>query len=238
MRILSQPAWVLHVRPWRETSALVELLTRDHGRVGVVARGVQGARRQPLRAALQPLTLLSVDFAMRGELAQLAQAEALTPPLGLLGEALMAGFYLNELLIRLLPRQDANPGVFDRYGETIAELAGGGGVAWPLRRFERDLLLALGVAPAFDCDSLGEAIDPAARYRLDPERGAERDRQTSPGSVTGAALLALAADREPPPAQLRELRDALRGLIAHHLGPRGLRSWGMLAEFARLGRGD
>jgi len=76
MRVQAQPAFVLHARPWRETSLIVELLSRDHGRVAVVARGAQGARRHPLRAALQPLQHLRVDFLPRGELARLLQAEA------------------------------------------------------------------------------------------------------------------------------------------------------------------
>lgn len=235
MRLASQPAWILHLRPWRETSALVELFTRDHGRVGAVARGVRGPRRQPLRAALQPFSLVSADLDLRGELARLDRAEALTAPLGLSGDALMAGFYLNELAMRLLPRQDAMPGLFDRFGRTLAALADDR-LAWTLRRFERDLLDALGVLPPLDLDSLGEPLDPAARYRLDPEHGALRDRQPGAGSASGAALLALAGDREPPGEQLRELRDAMRGLIAHHVGPRGLRSWGLLAEVARIGR--
>ncbi|MBP6627658.1 MAG: DNA repair protein RecO, partial [Arenimonas sp.] len=102
MRVQAQPAFVLHARPWRETSLIVELLTRDHGRVGVVARGVQGAKRHPLRAALQPLQWLRVDFLPRGELARLLQAEALDAAPLLQGEALMAAFYVNELVLRLL----------------------------------------------------------------------------------------------------------------------------------------
>ena len=115
MRIEAQPAFVLHARPWRETSLIVELLTRDHGRVAVIARGVQGAKRHPLRAALQPLQWLRVDFLPRGELARLIQAEALDAAPMLQGEALMAAFYLNELLLRLLPRQDPAPALFERW---------------------------------------------------------------------------------------------------------------------------
>ena len=76
MRVEGQPAYVLHARPWRETSLIVELLSRDHGRIAVVARGVQGAKRHPLRAALQPLQHLRLDFLPRGELGRLTQAEA------------------------------------------------------------------------------------------------------------------------------------------------------------------
>src|SRR5687767_8555281 len=123
MRVEAQPAYVLHARPWRETSLIVEMLSRDHGRIGLVARGVQGPRRHVLRAALQPLQHVRVDFLQRGELGRLLQAEALdvAPPLH--GDALLAAFYVAELLLRLLPRQDAAPALYDRYGDVRAELA-------------------------------------------------------------------------------------------------------------------
>jgi DNA repair protein RecO (recombination protein O) len=234
MRVLAQPAFVLHARPWRETSLMVELLTRDHGRIGVVARGVQGAKRHPLRAALQPLQWLRVDFLPRGELARLLQAEALDAGALLQGDALMAAFYVNELLLRLLPRQDPAPALYERYGELRQELAGPAPLAWTLRRFERDLLELLGYGLALDVTEEGSAVDPAGRYRLDAERGPLRDRAHDAGSTSGAALLALAQDRLPPPEQLAELRGALRGVLQSHLGEHGLKSWGLLSELARL----
>lgn len=126
MRVLAQPAYVLHARPWRETSLIVELLSRDHGRVAVVARGVQGAKRHPLRAALQPLQHLRADFLPQGEMARLLQAEAVDAAPLLQGEALMAAFYVNELLLRLVPRQDPAPALYERYGELRAEFAAPG----------------------------------------------------------------------------------------------------------------
>lgn len=234
MRVLGQPAFVLHARPWRETSLMVELLTRDHGRIGVVARGVQGAKRHPLRAALQPLQSLRVDFLPRGELARLIQAEAQDAAPLLQGEPLMAAFYINELLLRLLPRQDAAPALFERYAQVRDELPGPGPLAWTLRRFERDLLELLGYGLPLDQGEDGERLDPAGRYRLDPELGPVRDRAHDAGSTSGAALLALAEDRLPPPAQLAELRNALRGVLQSHLGPQKLASWGLLSELARI----
>jgi DNA repair protein RecO (recombination protein O) len=234
MRVQGQPAFVLHARPWRETSLIVELLTRDHGRIGVVARGVQGAKRHPLRAALQPLQWLQVDFLPRGELARLLQAEAQDAAPLLQGEALMAAFYVNELVLRLLPRQDPAPELFERYALLRQELAGTAPLAWTLRRFERDLLEVLGYGLPLDQDEDGRRVDPAGRYRLDAERGPLRDRAHEAGSATGAALLALAEDRQPPPEQLAELRGALRGVLQVHLGPLPLKSWGLLSELARL----
>lgn len=236
MQVRAQPAFVLHARAWRETSLIVELLTRDHGRVAVVARGVQGAKRHPLRAALQPLQSIRADFLPRGELARLVQAEALDAGAALQGDALMAAFYVNELVLRLLPRQDPAPDLYARYGELRAELAGPGPLAWTLRRFERDLLELLGYGLPLDESEDGERIDPAARYRLDAERGPVRDRAHDAGSTSGAALLALAVDRLPPAEQLAELRSALRGVLQVHLGPQKLKSWGLLSELARLGQ--
>lgn len=238
MRVEGQPAYVLHARPWRETSLIVELLSRDHGRIAVVARGVQGAKRHPLRAALQPLQHLRLDYLPRGELGRLVQAEALDSPPPLQGDHLMAAFYVNELLLRLLPRQDAAPALYERYGELRAELGGPLPLAWLLRRFERDLLEALGYGLPLDQTDDGARLDPAARYRLDPELGPVRDRGHDPASTSGAALLALAEDRLPPPEQLAELRGALRGVLSSHLGPQRLKSWGLLSELARIRRDE
>ena len=239
MRIETEPAYVLHARPWRESSLLVEVLSEHHGRIGLVARGVQGPKRHVLRAALQPLQHIRLDAVQRGELAQLRAAEALDAAPQLHGDAALASFYLNELVLRLAPRSDPHPELYATYGETRARLGAGEPLAWTLRRFERDLLDALGFGIAFDVDGDGVPIDPAARYRLDPEHGARRllsDRghgdRTS--AATGRALLALAEDRMPDADDLAGLRLALRSVLEHHLGGRGLKSWDMLAELGRL----
>ncbi len=237
MRILGQPAIVLHATRWRESSLLVELFTHEHGRVGAVARGVQGPKRQPLRAALQPLQRIRVDYQQRGELAQLRHAEASGQAIALVGDALLAAFYLSELTLRLLPRNDAHPQLFLRLADALDELSATPSLAWTLRRFERDLLDALGYALDLRHDADDTPLDAQARYRIDPERGLWRVREAgmrNPGSIGGGALLALAGDAMPSDMQLREQRIALRTVIAHHLGARGLRSWGLLAEFARL----
>src|SRR5262245_32573028 len=113
MRLTAEPASVLHTRPWRETSLLVEALSEQHGRIGLVARGVQGPKRHVLRAALQPFQHIRVDALLRGELARLIAAEALDAAPRLHGEAALAGFYVNELLLRLVPRGDPLPELFD-----------------------------------------------------------------------------------------------------------------------------
>lgn len=233
MRVEQQPAWVLHLRPWRESSALIELFTRDHGRVGAVVRGIRGPRQQPLRAALQPLVPIRVDYLARGELVRLVQAEAMGQGLALRGDALMAAFYVNELVLRLAPRGDPATPLFLRYGLVLSELGGELSLAWVLRRFERDLLVELGVGFDLAMDSRGLPLEADARYRLDPEDGPVMDPGGRPGSVSGAALQALSDDRCPPAGQLRELRPMLRTLLMEQLGGRPLKSWDMLGRLQR-----
>ena len=237
MRYAAQPAFVLHARPWRETSLLLEVLSADHGRLGLVARGVHGPKRQALRAALQPLQHVRFDAVQRGELAHLNAAEAIDAAPPLAGDAVLAAFYVNELLLRLAPRQDPNPELYLLYGEVRAHLARAG-LAWTLRRFERDLLDVLGLGLDFAHEGDGTPIDPAARYRLDPEHGprrvlGERDGERS-RSATGRALLSLAADEAPEADDLGGLRRALREVLAAHLGGRPLKSWQLMSELGRI----
>ena len=238
MRYTAEPAFVLHARPWRETSLLVEVLSAEHGRIGLVARGVQGPKRHVLRAALQPLQSIRFDAVQRGELAQLGAAEAVDAAPILHGDAAMAAFYVNELCLRLTPRQAPQPELHAAYAWVRERLRAGEPLAWALRRFERDVLDALGSGLDFGCEGEGAAIDPAARYRLDPEQGPRRVLSERPGerreSATGAALLALATDAMPTADDLASLRLPLRAVLLHHLGGRGLKSWDMLGELGRL----
>lgn len=239
MRLTAEPAFVLHTRPWRETSLLVEVLTAEHGRLGLVARGVHGPKRQLLRAALQPLQYIRFDAVQRGELATLSSAEALDAAPRLQGEAMLAGFYLNELTLRLAPRGDPQPELFEAYRNARARLGGSDPLAWTLRRYERDLLDAIGFGLDWSVESEGPPVDPAARYRIDPEAGvrrllADRGHGDRRSAATGRALQALAADVLPEDADLASLRRPMREVLAFHLGPRGLKSWEMLGELARV----
>ena len=239
MRYEAEPAFVLHARPWRETSLLVEVLSARHGRIGLLARGVQTPRRHPLRAALQPLQSIRFDAVQHGELARLTAAEATDTAPRLAGHAMLAGFYVNELTMRLSQRQDPQPDLFVAYATVRERLRADEPLAWTLRRFERDLLDALGFGFDWSVDGDGAPIDAAARYRLDPEHGARRvlsdrghgDRSSA---ATGQALLALGQDAMPSPADLASLRRGLRGVLTHHLGARGLKSWEMLGDLARV----
>ncbi len=242
MQIASDAAFVLHARAWRETSLLVEAFCAEHGRIGLVARGVSSPRRHATRAALQPLQCIRLDAVQRGELATLRQAEAIDVAPRLAGESALAGFYLAELTLRLVPRQDPLPELHEAFARTRAALPRqGAALAWALRRYERDLLDAIGLGFDWMHDGDGAAIDPAARYRLDPEQGPRRlhrDRGSADrrDAATGSALLALAADHPPHDADLASLRRPMRELLAFHLGARGLKSWEMAAQLQRLGR--
>jgi DNA repair protein RecO (recombination protein O) len=222
---------VLHARPYRETSLLLECLTRDHGRLGVVARGVRGERARLRRSQLEPFQPLALDLLLRGELATLAGAEVVGTPSRLTGGHGLAGLYLNELVVRLTARQDAQPALFDAYAQTLARLAAGEPAAWTLRRFERDLLEAIGYGlPLRHEAGSGDSLQAQAHYRYDAEQGALRCAAGAPHAVRGADLLALADDRMPEDrAGMAALRRLMREVIRYHLGGGELRAWRVLA---------
>jgi DNA repair protein RecO (recombination protein O) len=229
MRVEQQHAFVLHARPYRETSMLVECLTRDHGRVGVVARGVRNERARSQRAQLEPFQKLALDLILKGEPATLRSAEPVGTPLRLTGDAGLAGLYLNELVVRLTGRQDPNPELFDHYERTLQRMAAAEPLAWTLRRFERDMLDALGYALQVDVDAIdGEPLDPGATYFYDPESGALPGRPGDPRALRGSDLLALAHDEAPDLAGLSALRRMMRQVITFHLGGGELKAWRVL----------
>jgi DNA repair protein RecO (recombination protein O) len=237
MRVEDQPAYVLHARPWRETSLIVDTLTRDHGRVSLVARGVSGPKRHAQRAALQPLQSVRMDYLPRGELARLVAVEAMDATPAVAGDALLGAFYVNELILRLCPRHEPQRQLWELYGPLRRALAQSPSLAWTLRRFERDLLDALGFGLPWDRDVAGEELDPDADYRLDAELGPVLAARGAHGAAKGAAWLALARDELPTPDQLAALRPGLRSVLAAHLGPQPLRSWGLMGELARVRSG-
>src|SRR5205807_3793149 len=148
----SREAFILHGYPYRETSLLLETFTRAFGRVSMVARGARSPR-SPLRGVLLAFQPLALSWFGRGELRTLARAEWVGGQPLLRGEALMCGFYLNELLLRLLPREDPHDALFLRYQEGLARLASEADSAPALRSFEKALPKALGYAMTLDADS-------------------------------------------------------------------------------------
>lgn len=231
MRIEQQPAYVLHSRPYRETSMLLECLTRDHGRIGVIARGVRREKARLQRAQLEPFQLLSLDVMQRGELGSLLAAENVGAPCRLTGDAGLAGLYLNELTVRLTGRQDPLPDVFDAYARTLPRLAAGEPLAWTLRRFERDLLEAVGygLQLEFEAES-GEMLEPSQLYRYAVEQGPSPCRPGTAHALRGADLIALAQDTAPDAAGLSALRAMMREVIRFHLGGGELRAWHVLGS--------
>ncbi|HEX6614398.1 MAG TPA: DNA repair protein RecO [Rhodanobacteraceae bacterium] len=230
MRVESQPAYVLHTRAWRETSLLLEVFSRDHGRVGLLARGVRGARARITRATLEPFQLLSADWAGTGELPNLRAAEAVGAPRRFLDDALLSGLYVNELLVRLTARSDPHPVLFARYATLLEELVVTDSLAWTLRRFERDLMgeIGYGLQLAYEAES-GEPLRAEADYAYVPELGPVPAHSRQQGAVAkGSALLALHADEKPAHDDLAALRRVLRAVIASHVGEQGLRAWRVL----------
>ena len=223
-RVDLQPAWILHRRPFRDSSEIHEVFTRDYGRVGLVSRGSRRGRRRP---ALEPFSPLYLSWRGRGDLFTLSGAEsrgaAWRPP----GDRLMSLFYLNELLLRLVSRLDPHPGLFAHYETAVAALGAGSPEAPVLRVFERDLLAELGLGLCLEVDpETGEPIDPTGRYEYVLEHGPRPAPAAREGRLVlgGETLLALAAGRLETPAVLAEARRLTRAALDLYLGDRPLRT--------------
>ncbi|WP_341304974.1 DNA repair protein RecO [Pseudomonas sp. TMP25] len=213
----SQPAYVLHSRAYRESSALVDFLT-PHGRLRAVMRGARGKAGSLAR----PFIPLEAEFRGRGELKNVARLEPAGIPNLLGGEALFSGLYLNELLIRLLPAEDPNPAIFQHYAMTVLGLAEGRAIEPLLRSFEWRLLDELGYGFALDLDSEGQAIAEDGLYRLQTETGLVPVGHLQPGVFQGAELLAMAQADWAAPGALAAAKRLMRQALAPHLGGRPL----------------
>lgn len=238
MRVQQQPAYVLHSRPYRESSLLLEALSRDHGRVALVARGAR-ARKSKLRGLLQPFRPLLISWTSRGELGTLTAAEQVAAPPELPGEALYCGLYLDELLVRLLHRGDPHPEVFERYRQVLAELSAGASPQPVLRVFEKNLLEAVGYGLMLEHESgSSRPLRSDAVYQYRPGEGPVRVAGTSPAgqTISGRALLALRAERLAE-ADLPELRRLMRRLIGYHLGGKPLASQALFLGLRKQDRG-
>jgi DNA repair protein RecO (recombination protein O) len=221
----SREAFVLHSYPYRETSLLLEVFARAFGRVSMVARAARSPR-SALRGVLLAFQPLTLSWFGKGEVRTLARAEWIGGTPRLQGEALMCGFYLNELLLRLLPREDPHDALFARYSDALQQLASRDDSAPVLRSFERALLKELGYAMALERDTAnGGAIDPAKTYRYDPERGPIEARDPASESVvSGRTLLDMARDDYSNPLTQYEAKALMRTLLDHHLEYQPLRS--------------
>lgn len=179
-RIDLQPAYILHTRPYRDTSALVDLLSLDHGLLRAVARGVRGSSSRK-RTVMQPFQPLLVSLAGRGELLNLNQAEHAAPGFRLSGDRLFSAMYLNELLLRLLQAQDAHPAIYRLYQQALIGLHQQSPLEGCLRRFEFRLLQELGYAWDLSVDAVnGATLQTDQCYLFDPGHGYE-SVQAPPG---------------------------------------------------------
>ena len=242
-RVNNEPGFILHTYPFKETSVVAEVFTRNHGRVALMARG---ARRpaSALRGLVQPFTPLLLSWFGKSELKTLHAAEwqgGVTAPQG---RALMCGFYLNELMLRLLARGDAHEVLYDRYIATLEQLASESCSTDSaratyferiLRRFEKNLLSEIGYGATFDVDAdSGAPIEPGARYVFQPERGALRAGGQPGCPVSGQTLIDLAADRFERQATLAEAKALMRALINHTLGAKPLYTRQLLRDLTDL----
>ena len=232
-----EPAFVLHSYAYRETSVIVEALTAACGRVALVARGARRPRSE-LRGTLQAFQPLTLSWAGAGELKTLIKAEwrGGLPLVG--GSALLCGFYLNELLLKLLAREDPHPQLYRAYEETLVRLTGGAEQAPVLRQFELTLLSELGYAlPLTHEADTGRPIDPAERYYYAFDRG-PRISIAEPGrrypQVRGTTLLALAQQDFTAPEATAEAKRLMREVLDHYLERRTMVSRRVVRDLQAL----
>lgn len=226
MRVPLNPGYFLHLRPYRETSLLADVFSRDHGRLTLVARG---ARRPAGRNSglYRPMCPLLLAWTQKGEMGTLTGIEAsgnAEPPTG---RRLIAGFYLNELLVRLLHRHEAHPELYHAYEQALASLAAGEREEPTLRVFEKHLLLSLGYGLVLDHDAdSGQPVDPAAEYVYVRSRGPVRRSVVANDEIpiSGAALLALHAEVLDDAGHALECKRLMRALLADQLDGRPLAS--------------
>ncbi len=233
MRVLLARTLILHRRPYRDTSLLVEAFSRDHGRIGLVARGANRGRAR-LRGLLRPFAPLLLSWSGRGELLTLIGAEEQQQALWLPAERLLSGLYLNELLIALLARYDPHSALFDDYWRTLASLAMAENEEPVLRRFEVLLLARLGYGLQLEREADGHAPIQSGRiYRYVLERGPVPFAAGDGGIViSGHSLLSLAHGELAEPEVLREAKRLTRAALAVHLD-KPLRSRALLSALRR-----
>jgi DNA repair protein RecO (recombination protein O) len=236
-QVLLEPGFVLHQRPYRDSSQLLECMTAAHGRMGLVARGSRRAATRQ-RALLQPFVPLKLSWIRRGDLGRLTHVEAIGPSYSLEGQRLLAAFYANELLLRLLARGDPNGDAFSCYSRCLAKLGETTSVARTLRVFELELLRALGYGLELDGDTdTGEPLRAESRYVYELEHGFRRAQGADPDEdcYPGRDLLALRALTLDDDASLRTAQRLLGRALRAHLGERPLKSRLVLQDIVSRG---
>ena len=230
MRADNQPAFILHHYPYRDTSQILELLTRNFGRLSVISRGSLAARSK-VKAVLQPFRLLHLSWSGKGDLPTLTQAELGShDSLLLTGEKFASGFYLNELMMYFLQRHDVQEEIFTIYAETMARLAvETTGLEMVLRLFEKKLLkeLGLGLNLTHDADS-GLPIVESEQYLYQVEHGPvlaiTQDVASQRPLIAGASLLDFSRDDLVADRTRREIKILMRHVLAFYLAGKPLKS--------------
>jgi DNA repair protein RecO (recombination protein O) len=246
-RISDEPAFVLHRYDWSESSLILETFTRHHGRVALVAKGAKKPSSN-FRPVLLPLQPLHLAFGGDAEIRTLKGAEWAGGQVMPTGDALLSGYYLNELLMRLLARDDPHPRLFDAYAAAVAVLASEQGEALEpaLRTFELLLLREIGLLPALDMETSNLApLVAQMRYSLIPEAGlvaaSERDNRASLSGTQWLALQLALDERTQFTLTLRqvapstaELKPQLRALLHYHCGVATFRTRQLLLDLQTL----
>jgi DNA repair protein RecO (recombination protein O) len=236
-QVLLEHVFVLHQRPYRDSSQLLECMTAAHGRIGLVARGSRRAASRQ-RALLQPFVPLRLSWIRRGELGRLTHVEANGPSYSLEGQRLLAGFYSNELLLRLLARGDPNADAFSCYSRCLARLGEAAGVSRALRIFELELLHALGYGLELDGDSMtGEPLRGDLCYVYELEQGFRRAdvADTDADVYSGGDLMSLRERALDDEGSLRTAQRLLGRALKAHLGERPLQSRLVLQDIVSRG---
>lgn len=242
----SQPVYVLHSYPYLETSLVVELFTRSSGRVATIAKGARRPR-SAMRGMLQSFQPLVATWSGKSELRTLHGMEWQGGLHVLKGQALICGFYLNELMLRLLPREDPHETLFEHYQQALQALAGEEAQSIVLRRYEIRLLQELGYALSLTHEAGdGNAIDSELQYTFVPELGAVRQKSNVSGyqepdlqnqsgiQLRGKTLLDMAQDDYTDTQTLHQSKQLMRTLINHHLGDKPLHTRQLLIDLQQL----
>jgi DNA repair protein RecO (recombination protein O) len=232
-RVHGEPAFVLHTIAWRETSLVVELLTRTHGRIACVAKGAKRPNSS-LRGVLQAFQPLHVGYSGRHELRTLTAAEWLGGLAAPQGDGLLCGFYMNELLVRLLPRDDPHPALFDGYAQALVALGLGESLEATLRRFEWLLLREIGYAMDLRRDARDGPIEADAHYCLLTGQGFVPADPDEEGTYAGATLLDIAAQDYHSHRTLAQAKRLTRTVLARHLDGQSLKTRQILMDLQKL----
>jgi DNA repair protein RecO (recombination protein O) len=223
MRVSLQPAFVLHTKYFRDTSLLIYLFTLEYGRVTVVARGARSAKSKS-RGLLLPFVPLLVSWSGKTDLMSLSKVETNGLPYNLYGTNLLSGFYLHELLVKLLALHDPYPNVFRTYQATLKQLQDGKNIQAALRLFEKNLINNIGYGLELIKDAHGQAINADNYYCYEYERGFVKSIKNEDTAFSGKSLLALHNNNFADPAILNELKNLMRLILNYLLVDKPIKS--------------